>query len=54
MESITLTKEEQDAFALFYNKIQDTVFYEKIMHTQVMKSELTELKNCINSITNKK
>lgn len=54
MEDIDLTQQEKNAFSTFYSRIQNTVFHEKkSMHTQVMKSELTELKNCINSITNK-
>jgi len=54
MVDVDLTEKEREAFALFYTKIKETTFYEKkTTHTQVMKSELTELKNCINSITSK-
>ena len=54
MGDVNLTKQEEKAFAVFLSKIQETGFHEKkVIHTQIMKSELTELKNCINSITNK-
>ncbi len=54
MEDVNLTKEEEAAFAVFLSKIQKTNVHEKkVIRTQVMKSELTDLKNCINSITNK-
>ena len=54
MTEVNLTKEEETAFAEFFSKIQQVGFVEKkVIRTQIMKSELTELKNCINSITNR-